>query len=210
MARSRAGRKRKSGERYACGKLRPAPDRGNDRLQALHARFRPFMQGKGDQWTGTPIGRAWLVGLLDGWDADPAAIRDAGLFYAERYWAYWPAPSGVSNYAAEDRRGGGSGWTGGMDPRGDRFLHLDRAIGDAGRACWEAVQALVVAPHWNPGESPQWLDRLINARLLAAGHPVEGAELPRAGDAERLKLAVEGLRAIVAGRRRTMARAQGG
>jgi hypothetical protein len=201
MAKSKAGRKRKTGDRYACGKLRAAPDRGNDRVQALHARFRPFMQGKGDQWTGTPIGRAWLVGLLDGRDADSAAIRDAGLFYAERYWAYWPAPSGVSNYAAEDRRGGGH-WAGGLDPRGDRFLSLDRAILDAGRASWEAVQTLVVAPHWNPEESPGWLDRLVNARLLAAGHPLEGTELPRPGDAERLKLAVDGLLAIVSGKRR--------
>ena len=204
MARAKAGRKRKAGARYACGKLRAAPDRGNDRLQALHARFRPFMQGKGDQWTGTPIGRAWLVGLLDGWDADASAIRDAGLFYAERYWAYWPAPSGVCNYGAEDRRG--SAWSGGEDRRGDRFLNLDRAIFDTGRASWEAVQALVVAPHWNPEEDPAWLGRLINARLLAAARPVEGAELPRPGDAERLKLAVEGLLAIVSGRRGKSAR----
>ena len=87
MAKARAGRKKKAGERYACGKLRAAPDRGNDRLVALRDRFRPFMDGKGDQWTGTPIGRAWLVGLLDGRPADPAAIRDAGLSYAERNWA---------------------------------------------------------------------------------------------------------------------------
>jgi hypothetical protein len=200
MAKAQSGRKKKAGPRFACGKLRPAPDRGNDRLQALHARFRPFMQGKGDQWAGTPIGRAWLVGLLDGRDADPAAIRDAGLLYGERYWAYWPAPSGVSNYGAEDRRG--AVWSGGLDPRGDRFLALDRAVLDTGRPCWEAVQALVVAPQWSPDQGPAWLDRLIAARLLAAGRPVAGAELPRPGDAERLTLAVDGLLAIVSGRRR--------
>jgi hypothetical protein len=200
MGRAKAGRKRKAGARHPCGKLRAVPDRGNDRLQALHARYRPFMQGKGDQWATSPIGRAWLVGLLDGWNADASAIRDAGLFYAERYWAYWPAPSGVSNYGAEDRRG--TVWSGGPDPRGDRFLNLDRAILDTGRASWDAVQSLVVAPHWHPEENPGWLDRLINARLLAAARSAEGAALPRAGDAERLKLAVEGLLAIVSGRRR--------
>lgn len=200
MAKAKAGRKKKAGARYACGKLRAGPDRGNDRIVALNARFRPFMLGKGDQWTGTPIGRAWLVGLLDGRDADPAAIRDAGLSYAERYWAYWPAPSGVSNYEAEDRRG--SVWSGGLDPKGDRFLGLDSALLDAGRASYDAVHALVVRPHWDPEATPLWLDRLINARLLAGGRTVEGAEPPRPGDAERLRLAVDGLVAIVAGRRR--------
>jgi hypothetical protein len=199
MARAKAGRKKKAGSRYACGKLRPAPDRGNERLQALHARFRPFMQGKGDQWTGTPIGRAWLVGLLDGRGADPAAIRDAGLHYAESYWSYWPAPNGVSNYAAEDRRG--SGWSGGNDPRGDRFRYLDRALLDGGRDAYDAIHALVVVPHWS-GEGPRWLERLVDARLLAAGRPVEGSELPRSGDAERLDLAVGGLIGIVSGKRR--------
>ena len=38
-----------------------------------------------------------------------------------------------------------------------------------------------------------------------AGRPVEGAELPRPGDAEGLKLAVEGLLAIVSGRPQRLA-----
>ena len=103
---SRAGRKPKAGPRYKCGKLRPVRDPGNDRIAALAARFRPFQNGKGDQWVKeSAIGRAWAVGLLDGHDADAAAIRDAGLAYAARYWSYYPSAVGVSNYDAEDRRG---------------------------------------------------------------------------------------------------------
>ena len=151
---------------------------------------------------GTPIGRAWLVGLLDGQDVDPAAIRDAGLSYAERYWAYWPAPGGVSNYEAEDRRA--APFAGGLDIAGDRFQALDATLLAAGRASYDAVQSLVVDPHWFPEENPAWLDRLINARLAAAGRAVAG-ELPREGDTERLKLAVDGLLGLVRGRRRRAA-----
>ena len=200
--RSKGGRPRKSGVRHACGKLRAVRDEGSERTVALRLKFRPFQGGKGDPWAGTPIGRAWLVGLLDGWDADPAAIRDAGLSYAERYWGYWPAPGGVSNYEAEDRRG--APFAGGLDIVGERFQALDAAVKSAGRAGYDAVQSLVVDQHWFPEENPAWLDRLINGRLAAAGRAVAG-ELPREGDAERLKLAVEGLLTLVRGRRRRAA-----
>jgi hypothetical protein len=198
LRRNKGGRIRKDGERFPCGKLRPAIDRGSDRVIELRAVFRPFHQGKGDQWTGTPIGRAWLVGLLDGFEVDSAAIRDAGLGYAERYWGYYPSPSSVANYEAQDRRG--SGWGDGSDPRGERFRSLDRAIMDAGRAAYEAAQGLVIDHHWFPDENPAWLDRLINERLLRSGRPVAG-ELPRSGDVDKLKLAIEGLLTIVAGKR---------
>ena len=200
--RSKGGRPRKSGARHPCGKLRVVRDEGSERTAALRLRFRPFQSGKGDQYAGTPIGRAWLVGLLDGEDVDPAAIRDAGLSYAERYWAYWPAPGGVSNYEAEDRRA--APFAGGLDIAGDRFQALDATLLAAGRASYDAVQSLVVDPHWFPEENPAWLDRLINARLAAVGRAVAG-ELPREGDAERLKLAVDGLLGLVRGRRRRAA-----
>jgi hypothetical protein len=200
MSRSKAGRKARPGARYKCGKLRPVRDVGNDRIVAMAARFRPFQDGKADHWVReSAIGRAWAVGLLDGFDADPAAIRDAGLNYAARYWAYYPSPNGVSNYAAEDRRG--RGWGDGDDPRGEAFQKLDRAIRDAGRASYRAVQALVVDHHWSPERNPTWLDRLINGRLAAEGRQIAGT-LPIAGDGDMLRLAVEGLLTIVQGRRR--------
>ena len=200
MSRTKAGRKAKPGARYKCGKLRPVRDCGNDRVVALADRFRPFQGGKADLWVrGSAIGRAWAVGLLDGYEVDPAAIRDAGLDYAARYWAYYPSPNGVSNYAAEDRRGRASG--DGVDPRGGVFQRLDRAITQAGLASYRAVQALVIDHYWFPERDPSWLDRLINGRLAAAGRPVSGA-LPLPGDSDMLRLAVEGLLGVVRGRRR--------
>ena len=197
--RSKGGRPRKSGARHPCGKLRAVRDQGSERTQAVRLRFRHFQGGKGDQYAGTPLGRAWLVGLLDGYDVDAAAIRDAGLAYAERYWAYWPAPGGVSNYEAEDRRA--APFAGGLDIAGDRFQALDATIKSAGRASYDAVHSLVVDPHWFPEENPAWLDRLIDSRLAATGR-TEAGPLPRAGDAERLKLAVDGLLTLVRGTRR--------
>jgi hypothetical protein len=198
MSRSKAGRKPKPGARYKCGKLRPVREQGNDRVVALSARFRPFQAGKADHWVReSAIGRAWAVGLLDGYDADPAAIRDAGLNYAERYWSYYPSPNGVSNYAAEDRRGRGSAED--DDRRGEAFQRLDQTIRDAGRASYRAVQALVVDHYWFPERNPTWLDRLINGRLAAEGR--RGGPLPIAGDGDVLRLAVEGLLAIVRGSR---------
>ena len=199
MSRSRAGRKAKPGARYKCGKLRPVRDCGNDRIVALAARFRPFQDGKADHWVReSAIGRAWAVGLLDGFDADAAAIRDAGLDYAARYWAYYPSPNGVSNYAAEDRRGRGRGDD--HDPRGAVFQRLDRAMTEAGPAAYRAVQALVIDHYWFPDLNPAWLDRLINGRLAAEGREISGA-LPIAGDGDMLRRAVEGLLAVVRGRR---------
>jgi hypothetical protein len=199
--RSRAGRKAKTGARYKCGKLRPVHDCGNDRIAAFTGRFKSFQEGKADQWVReSAIGRAWAVGLLDGHGADAAALRDAGLAYAARYWGYFPSATGVSNYEAEDRRGRGD-WGDPHDPRGEIFRRLDRTISDAGAAAHAAVQSLVVDHYWFPQDNPLWLDRLINVRLEAAGQG-KGGPKPVAGDFERLRQAVDGLLAMVRGRAR--------
>jgi len=198
MSRGRAGRKPKPGARYKCGKLRPVHDRGNERVAAFAGRFAAFQGGKADPWVReSAIGRAWAVGLLDGYDADAGALRDAGLGYAARYWGYYPAPNGVSNYAAEDRRG--RGWGDAEDPRGEAFRRIDQAVRDAGRVCYRAVQALVVDTYWFPERNPPWLERLINGRLAAEGGAIDGS-LPLPGDREMLERALEGLLAIVQGR----------
>lgn len=189
----KSGRKRGAGDRYPCGKLRSVHDYGNDRVVALCAEFQPFQGGKADQWvTTSAIGRAWAVGLLDGREVDAAALRDAGLNYAARYWGHYPSASGTSNYGAESRQG--QSWGDGEDPRGLRFKALDDAIRSAGRASQEAVHNLVVDHHWFPLENPAWLDRLIAGRLRRQA-------VAQVGDHERLDAAIGGLMTIVAGRR---------
>jgi hypothetical protein len=188
------GRKKGAGERYPGGRLKPRIDQGTERTIEDRARFRVFQSGKGDQWAGTPIGRAWLVGLLDGYQVDAAAIRDAGLLYAELYWAHYPAANAVANYEGEDRRGS----HGNNDRREILFMAMDEAIRSAGRDSRNAVHDLVIDCHWTTISAP-WLERLVNERLIRAKvMPVVGL-LPMLGDTETMKLAAQGLLAVAAG-----------
>ncbi len=212
--RAKGGRKRKPGDRLPCGRLRTQHDYGNDKVVAMKAVFRPFQAGKADQWvTESAIGRAWAVGLLEGHGVDSAAIRDAGLDYAARYWGYYPSPSSVANYEGQDQRGHDGG---GPDPRGDRFRLFDFAIRSAGASAYEAVQSLTVDQHWFPMDNPAWLDRLIThqriedwadrkKRGLVSGETIAG-QLPTEPDWKKLKLAIKGLLAIVEGTNRVHVR----
>ena len=194
----RAGRPSKSGKRGKNGrKIAAVPfDHGAEHVQRRRARFAAFQEGKAGQQVFDPIGRAWAVGLLENARADPAVLRDAGRDYAARYWSYYPCAGGVSNYAAEDRRGAPS--SGEEDPAGERFRMLDARLGNAGRASYEAAQSLCLDHYWFPDDNPAWLERLINGRLLAAGTAATG-QLARPADAARLRAAVEGLLALADG-----------
>ncbi len=197
-------RKRKSGQRTKSGRLSRSTEAKrippNDRVLEAETRFAPFQGGKAGQWIKAPIGRAWAVGLLDGYDVDAAALRDAGLGYAERYWSHWSSTGPSSNcVAGYDGSTGGRGSSDEAQARGERLFNaLDQAVTDTGHASRQAVQELTVDCHWFPMDDPPWLARLINERLLRARRPVCG-ELPRYGDAQRLELAIHGLLAIVAG-----------
>jgi hypothetical protein len=205
------GRKRKNGLRTSkSNRLSRAKtaqwDYGNERMVELEQRFAPFQDGKAGQWIKSPIGRAWAVGLLDGFDVDAAALRDAGLGYAERYWMHWSATGPGTNCVS------GYGGASGRSTPSDRavanrerlFNALDRAVSDCGHRSRAAVQELVVDCHWFPTDDPPWLGRLINERLVRARRGVAG-ELPRLGDRERLELAIHGLLAIAAGSERRRA-----
>jgi len=194
----RAGRPSKPGRRTRRGKRisTPAFDRGAAHVQRLRDRFARFQDGKAGQQVFDPIGRAWAVGLLENARTDPAVLRDAGRDYAALYWGYYPSVGGVSNYQAEDRRG--AVWSGGEDPAGERFQRLEARLKDAGRASREAAQSLCLDFYWFPDDNPAWLDRLINARLAAAGAAAAGTPGSEA-DAARLRAAVEGLLALAEG-----------
>lgn len=195
------GRPSKPGKRHKCGKrIRLTPfDHGADHVARARGRFARFQDGKAGSQVFDPIGRAWAVGLLENERVDPAALRDAGRDYAGRYWSYYPGAAGVSNYEAEDRRGRNHGI--GLDVAGDRFRAMDRALKDAGRLAYDALQSLVIDTHWLPDDDPLWLGRLIQARM--EGAPPRPDSGPSAGDAALLAHAIEGLLALASGRRRS-------
>ena len=206
MGKAKRGRPRKEGARYRCGRLKLVHDKGNARRQEQEARFAAFQGGKAGPWVSeSAIGRAWAVGLLDGYRADAAAIRDAGLRYGELRRAYgFNTPGGaVSNYGGEDRRGRRDC---GEDRPGHLYRKLDQMVLDAGWASYDAVQALCCDYSERPWENPPWLDRLINRELVKQRRPISGY-LPRldGGDERLMKLAVEGLLTMVAGRARKVA-----
>lgn len=192
---SKAGRKRKIGDRFPGGKLKPLFVAGSERVTLNRARFARFHDGKAEQQVFDPIGRAWAVGLLENEHVDPAALRDAGRNYAARYWGYYPEVAGVSNYQGEDRRGSSGE---GDDPRGEQFQRLDALLETAGRAAYSAAQSLCLDHHWFPDEDPIWLGRLINEKLLRARQPVAG-QLPFSADRGIMEQALEGLLAITGG-----------
>jgi hypothetical protein len=199
----RAGRPSKSGRRVKSGRrAESAPfDHGAEHVQRLRARFAHCQDGKATQQLFDPIGRAWAVGLLENAWLDPAVLRDAGRDYAARYWNYYPAAVGVANYLDEDRRA--AFWAGGEDPAGEIFRRLDGLLKNAGRAAYDAAQSLILDFYWFPDDNPAWLERLINARLVAVRSAAAG-QLATPADAATMRAALEGLRALAEGSRRAL------
>ena len=82
----RRGRPGNGGKRKPCGRLRARAvlvDYGNQRAQAMRAAFAMFRGGRAGNELGDPIGKAWAAGLLDGFGADPVAMRDAGRDFGQ-------------------------------------------------------------------------------------------------------------------------------
>ncbi len=192
---ARRGRPQNPGPRKHGRPVSALPyDHGADHVIQLRSRFAKFQNGKAAQQVFDPIGRAWAVGLLENPHVDPACLRDAGRDYASRYWGYYPTASGVANYDGSLRIGNRS------ERREERFRTIDKTLLDAGRKSYDAAQDLCVSPYWSPDENPDWIERLINERLLRVGESVSG-QLPRPEDRTRLTLAMEGLLALTGDQR---------
>ncbi len=192
MVRVRKGGRRKlDRQRFPGGKLKPLFDRGSDRTIAARERFARFHQGKADQQVFDPIGRAWCVGLLENERVDPAVLRDAGRRYAAAYWAYYEGGPATPRYdgitAATTAPKGAA-----HDPGGEAFQRMDRALKDAGRAAYGAVQALCVDGYHFPDEDPAWVGRLVAERL----REIAGARGTTEADRRRMADAVFGLLAL--------------
>jgi hypothetical protein len=177
------GRKMKPGKRKPCGRLVQARFvEPNDEVLRLRQQFprAPHEQ------LFDAIGKAWASGLLDS-ASDPAALRDIGRSYAELYWHI---------YASLDARAANYGGRTPKSPHDDspdrkelRFRALDAMPTRTQR---RAIQQLCVDGWWFQ-ESPAWLLRLMQG---------DGNAL----DQLTLKLAIDGLSAMVYGTKPMLAR----
>ncbi len=188
----KGGRKKLDRQRFPGGKLKPLIDRGSDRTVAARARFAAFHGGKADQQLFDPIGRAWCVGLLENERIDPALLRDAGRRYGAAYWSYYEGGPKTPRYdglpvATTAPRGAIH------DPGGEAFQRMDRALKDAGRKAYQAVQALCVDCYHFPDQDPAWLARLISERTGECTPALNGANEK---DRSRMNDAVFGLMAF--------------
>jgi hypothetical protein len=199
MGQARRGRPRKSGARNARGRLILLPDRGNVRVRARHAAFARFQSGRADQQVADQIGRAWAVGLLDGFDHDPAILRDIGRRYGGLYWHQFAATAPkTGQLERRDRTTANDGcW---KDNPGEYFARLDALARAAGREAVAAMHGLCVDSWWFPDTNAAWVERLINTAIRDAGGHAPGNP---AGPSDRARLAAAAgaLAAMVDGRR---------
>jgi len=199
MGQARRGRPRKAGARNAKGRLILLPDRGNIRVQARAAAFAGFQSGRADQQVIDQIGRAWAVGLLDGFGIDPVMLRDIGRRYGGLYWHQFAAMAPkTGQWERRDRTAANDGrWE---DNPGEYFARLDALARNAGRDAVAAMHGLCVDGWWFPDTNAPWVERLINSALRdAGGHPL--GDLAGPSDRVRLTAAAEALAAMVEGRR---------
>lgn len=182
------GRPRKAGARRRDGRLVPAIDRGNARVQERAAAFAVFQGGKAGDQLADAIGRAWAAGLLDGTRIEASALRDAGRRYAELHARIFAASAVRTATLERIGRGNHAGWTGGgsQDPAGERYARLDALARDAGARERLALRKLCLTP--SPDADPAWLARLIAARRAGAA--------PDPRDRQILDLAVRALLAM--------------
>jgi hypothetical protein len=176
---AKRGRKRKEGDRYASGKLRPVHDKGGEWVQKRRDRFGTYYS--------TAIGRAYVSGLL----GDIAEAKDR-LDGASRF---------VRTY---QRHLGGEGYRCPLDdtPRGLRIVDLEVTEQQTHDHDWllKVIDAMDVA-----GCRP-WLDQLIHRAHTDMGPPwlerlLDGGKHP--ADQMILKAALRALD-IVAPPRRAM------
>lgn len=199
MGQAKRGRPRKAGMRNAKGRLIAQPDRGNIRVQARAAAFACFQSGRADQQVTDQIGRAWAVGLLDGFGIDPAMLRDIGRRYGGLYWHEFAAMApGTGQWERRDRTtANNAAWD---DKPGEYFARLDALARNAGHEAVAAMHALCVDGWWFPDTNAPWVERLINAAIRDTGaHPL--GDLAGPADRARIAAAAEALVAMAEGRR---------
>lgn len=155
MGRARgAGRKRKQGSRYACGKLKPGQaltpyDHGTERVQAMQALY--------GQDGCDAIGRAFRSGLL-GEGQEAKAMLDTARRISNAYWRAYA--TGSYQCPLADRTHGSV-----VDLDHERIRRTEERLRDdldfVRRMGWQvdrSFRQLVIDVH--PDSGPAWLDRL--------------------------------------------------
>lgn len=143
-----AGRKRKTGARYKCGKLKPEAsfDRGSDWVQAQKARFGSYYS--------SALGRAYAAGLL-GEEDEAKRLLDAGNAFARTYNRVI-GPVGIYRCPLDRTPRGGLTLVKDDDEQQERDLDQQRWL-------YAAIDSLDV-----DGSRP-WLDQLLHSNYTDIG-----------------------------------------
>lgn len=217
---SKAGRPRSAAARTKSGRLSRAGKiknvAPNKRVVETREAFKTFKGGLSAE-SYDPIGRAWLVGLLDGHGIPPDCLRDAGRTYADSFWGYYGKTGLAMADLEPEARGSGARKALDSDiipddPQGEWLENIDKVLCRAGRPVRTALHNVVIDQFFLPNGDPVWLGRLITGRRIAARHrlategklpadipPILGA-LPSALDEAKLANLITALRILVTGR----------
>ena len=139
------------------------------------------------------VGQLQVLGLLDGYPADPVAMRDAARDYSDLYWRRYPetAPK-MGKFERSDKSSNSfDGET--ADDR--RFDRMD-AVLKADQRMW--VFSAVCDRQWGDDFEP-WVAGLIAEALLKRGKVVKFCQFPSAEDYARLRSLCQGLCTLVYG-----------
>lgn len=199
-------RKRKSGQRYANGRLkgpttraaRKAYDYGNDVVQKRRLLFDAMCikNGKAADQVHDGIGQLWALDFLDGHGHADDTLRDAGRLFAELWWERYEATAPKTSKL--ERASRTTNFWEGRTRRDIMFDRMDDSLrpGYLERA---AVMTLCVDPWFRDHIAP-WANRLIQEELLKRGrHLDEVIELPTQQDRDMLTGLIRALNILVDG-----------
>ena len=198
MARRSAGRKKKQGARYPSGKLRPARDAGNAKVQD----FRDFYLRNGRVRAGDDLdcalGQLHALGLLDGTRVDGRVLLEHGKEWCRLYRATYGGGVQTRNLERIGRSEPVVATTP-TDLRYRAWAAIVATLTAAERTCLN----LVCVEYGDGWGLPPFLERLVNGWKARQRPPLyAGQYLPVAGDLERLEMLKSALLAIVEGSRR--------
>jgi hypothetical protein len=200
MARGNGGRRRRAGERYPCGKLRPAHDQGNDRVRAHRETYRGVAGSRAGDDLDCAIGQAHAAGLLEGTRVDGRVLMEHGKEWHRLYRATFGG--GIRTRSFERiGRAEPSAMTTPTDLRYRTWAAIVAGLTIAERE----VLNLVCVEHGDGWDLPPFLARLVNAWKARQRLPLAaGAGQPAPGDERKLAALKSALLAIVEGSRRRL------